>query len=196
MKPVFDEKGLATEAGEICCFYYDPMTMEYMGLSREYINVGVSMPGHSTDIDPGEKVLGKVPVFSNDAWVLIEDHRDEKVYAISDGSVSTVDYIGPIKDGYTSAAPTGKHQKWDGNKWVTDTDAQHAAEIAAAERERQGLLIQAAEVTSDWKTELALGIISDEDRSNLIEWMRYIREAKAVDISTAPYITWPAMPKY
>lgn len=28
MKPVFDENGLATQAGDIRCFYYDAVTME------------------------------------------------------------------------------------------------------------------------------------------------------------------------
>ncbi|EKP3054643.1 tail fiber assembly protein, partial [Escherichia coli] len=31
MKPVFDENGLATQAGDIRCFYYDAVTMEYAG---------------------------------------------------------------------------------------------------------------------------------------------------------------------
>lgn len=29
MKPVFDENGLATEPGEVRCFYYDAMTLEF-----------------------------------------------------------------------------------------------------------------------------------------------------------------------
>ncbi|MCV5283231.1 tail fiber assembly protein, partial [Escherichia coli] len=31
MKPVFDENGLATEPGEIRCYYYDIVTFEYIG---------------------------------------------------------------------------------------------------------------------------------------------------------------------
>ncbi|MDY8053243.1 tail fiber assembly protein, partial [Escherichia coli] len=45
MKPVFDVNGLATEPGEIRCYYYDAVTSEYMGWSDEFINIGVSMPG-------------------------------------------------------------------------------------------------------------------------------------------------------
>ncbi len=165
-----------------------------MGWSDEYINVGVSMPGHSTDIDPGEEVTGKIAVFSNGEWVQNEDHRGDTVYSTADGSVSTVDYIGPIKAGYTSIAPSGPYQKWDGKKWVTDTDAQHAADVEAANQQKQALLDNAAEVTSDWKTELALGIIGDEDKVSLIEWMNYTKAVKAVDTSTAPDITWPTPP--
>ncbi|HDT4530911.1 TPA: tail fiber assembly protein, partial [Enterobacter chengduensis] len=46
MKPVFDKDGLATEPGNIRCFYYNPETGEYSGWSDEYINLGVSMPGY------------------------------------------------------------------------------------------------------------------------------------------------------
>lgn len=194
MKPVFDENGLAKEAGEIRCYYYDAVTFEYMGWSDEYINIGVSMPGDSTDIDPGDEVAGKVAVFQNVGWVLNEDHRGETVYSTADASASTVDYIGPVKDGYTSAAPSGPYQKWDGKKWVTDTDAQHAADVKAADKQKAALLVEAQETISFWQTELQLDIISDEDKASLITWMQYIKEVQAVDTSKAPDITWPTPP--
>ncbi|EPL4526766.1 tail fiber assembly protein [Enterobacter asburiae] len=194
MKPIFDENGLATEPGEIRCYYYDAMTFEYMGWSDEYINIGVSMPGDSTDIDPGNEVAGKVAVFQNGGWVLNEDHRGETVYSTSDASASTVDYIGPIKDGYTSITPSGPYQKWDGKKWVTDTDAQHAADVKAADKQKAALLSEAQGTISFWQTELQLGIISDEDKASLIAWMNYIKALQAIDTSKAPDINWPLKP--
>lgn len=194
MKPVFDENGLATEPGEIRCYYYDAVTFEYMGWSDEYINIGVSMPGDSTDIDPGDEVAGKVAVFQSGGWVLNEDHRGETVYSTADASASTVDYIGPVKDGYTSVAPSGPYQKWDGKKWITDTDAQHAVDVKAADKQKTALLVEAQETISFWQTELQLGIISDEDKARLIAWMQYIKAVQAVDTSKAPDITWPEKP--
>ena len=194
MKPVFDENGLATEAGDIRCFYFDPVTFEYTGWSDEYINVGVSMPGHSTDIDPGDEVDGKIAVFTNGQWDLYEDHRGGTVYSTTDASAVTVDYIGPVKDGYTTVAPSGPYQKWDGKKWVTDTDAQHAADVEAADQQKAALLTEAQETISFWQTELQLGIISDEDKASLIAWMNYIKAVQAVDKSKAPDITWPTPP--
>ncbi|HCM9670811.1 TPA: tail fiber assembly protein [Enterobacter roggenkampii] len=194
MKPVFDENGLAKEAGEIRCYYYDAVTFEYMGWSDEYINIGVSMPGDSTDIEPGDEVAGKVAVFQSCGWVLNEDHRGETVYSTADASASTVDYIGPVKDGYTSLAPSGPYQKWDGKKWITDTDAQHAADVKAADKQKTALLVEAQETISFWQTELQLGIISDEDKASLISWMQYIKAVQAVDTSKAPDITWPEKP--
>lgn len=195
MKPVFDENGLATEPGEIRCYYYDAVTFEYMGWSDEYINIGVSLPGDSTDIDPGDEVAEKVAVFQNGGWVLNEDHRGETVYSTADATSSTVDYIGPVKDGYTSVAPTGPYQKWDGKKWMADTDAQHAADVIAADKQKAALLVEAQETISFWQTELQLGIISEEDKASLIGWMNYIKALKAVKTSTAPEITWPKQPE-
>lgn len=195
MKPVFDENGLATEQGEIRCYYYDAETFEYMGWSDEYINIGVSMPGDSTDINPVDEVAGKVAVFQSGGWVLNEDHRGETVYSTADASASTVDYIGPVKDGYTSVAPSGPYQKWDGKKWITDTDAQHAADVKAADKQKAALLVEAQETISFWQTELQLGIISEEDKASLIGWMNYIKALKAVKTSTAPEITWPKQPE-
>lgn len=194
MKPVFDENGLATEAGDIRCFYYDSFTYEYTGWSDEHINVGVSMPGNSTDIDPGDEVSGQVAVFGNGGWAMHEDHRGDTVYSTTDGTASTVDYIGPVRDGYTTVAPSVPYDKWDGEKWVTDTDAQHAADVEAADQQKAALLVEAQETISFWQTELQLGIISDEDKASLIAWVQYIKTVQAIDTSKAPDITWPVPP--
>lgn len=195
MNPVFDKNGLAIEAGDIRCFYYDSITSEYMGWSDEYINIGVSMPGHSTDIDPGGEVVGKIAVFANGQWDMDEDHRGDTVYSTTDASTYTIDYIGPVKDGYTTVAPSGPYQKWDGKKWVTDNDAQHAADVEAADQLKAALLMEAQETISFWQTELQLGIISDEDKASLIAWMQYIKAVRAVDTSKAPNIEWPKKPE-
>lgn len=195
MKPVFDNSGLASQAGDIRCFYYDELTGEYTGWSDEFINIGVSMPSDSTDIDPGDEAEGKIAVFTNGQWKLNEDHRGEIVYSTSNASDSMVDYIGPIKDGYTAAPPSGPYQKWNGKKWVTDSDAQHAANVEAAEQQKAALLAEAQETISFWQTELQLGIISDEDKSSLIAWMRYIKAVQAIDTSKAPDIDWPEKPE-
>ena len=192
MKPVFDENGLAIEPGDIRCFYFDPVTSQYTGWSDEYVNVGVSMPGHSTDIDPGDEVEGIIAVFTNGHWNLDEDHRGDTVYSTADASASTVDYIGPVKEGYTTVAPSGHYKKWDGKKWVTDKDAQQAADVEAADQQKAILLTEAQETISLWQTELQLGIISDEDKENLIAWMQYIKAVQAVDTSKAPDINWPS----
>lgn len=194
MKPVFDKDGLATEPGNIRCFYYNPETGEYSGWSDEYINLGVSMPGYSTDKDPGDEVSGRVAVFKDGEWTQEEDHRGETVYSITDAKSSTVDYIGPIHAGFTGISPSGPYQKWNGKKWVTDTAAQHAADVESAEQQKAALLLEAKATISLWQTELQLGIISDEDKASLIAWMNYIKAVQAIDTPKAPDITWPIPP--
>ncbi|WP_266165040.1 tail fiber assembly protein [Escherichia coli] len=142
MKPVFDENGLATEPGEIRCYYYDIVTFEYIGWSDEYINIGVSMPGNSTDIDPGNELTGKVAVFENGGWVLKEDHRGKTVYSTTDGMPHTIDYIGPINNGYTNIAPSDPFQKWDGKKWVSDPNAKYAADVEVEDNQKAILVVK------------------------------------------------------
>ncbi|MBM6608856.1 tail fiber assembly protein [Enterobacteriaceae bacterium RIT814] len=194
MKPVFDTNGLAAVAGQIRVYYFSNDTGEYQGRSDEYINIGVSMPGNSTNIDPGEHSMREVPVFENGEWKIKEDHRGDVVYSISSGDAFTVNYIGPVHDGYTTVAPSGSFDKWDGEKWLTDTDAQHAAAVETANRQKALLLAESQETISFWQTELQLGMISEEDKARLIIWMNYIKAVKAVDTSTAPDISWPKPP--
>ena len=66
--------------------------------------------------------------------------------------------------------------------------------VAEAESTKAALLSSANSLTDDWRTELALGIISEDDKSLLTDWMIYIRDVKSVDTSTAPDITWPEKP--
>lgn len=194
MKPVFDESGLALTSGNLRCFYYDALTSEYMGWSEEYINVGVSMPGHSTDINPGDDVVGEVSVFTGNGWQKNKDLRGQTVYSTESVEASTIDYIGPVKSGYTSKVPSTPYDEWNGNTWVTDADAMHVAIVTAADLHKKSLLEAARMITSDWKAELELGIISDKDKMSLIAWLDYIKELKAVDTSKAPDINWPVQP--
>ncbi|WP_270350279.1 tail fiber assembly protein [Escherichia coli] len=196
MKPVFDENGLAAESGDIRCFYFDPSTFEYTGWSDEHINVGVSMPGHSTDVDPGDEVAGKVAVFVSGQWELKEDHRGEIVYSIVDASSSTVDYIGEIKPEFTKLMPITRFDKWDGEKWVTDTEAQHSAAVEAAEAQRQSLIDAAMASISLIQLKLRAGRkLTEAETNRLNAVLDYIDAVTVTDTSTAPDVIWPELPE-
>ncbi|EDT3961291.1 tail fiber assembly protein [Salmonella enterica] len=70
-----------------------------------------------------------------------------------------------------------------------------------AESQRQNLLDDANDATKDWRTELSLGVISDEDKASLVKWMTYIKALNALDLSgvknEAGYnaIKWPDKPE-
>ncbi|ENP2198809.1 tail fiber assembly protein [Salmonella enterica] len=72
---------------------------------------------------------------------------------------------------------------------------------AKAETTRQKLLDDANSVITDWRTELALGEISDNDKDSLTKWMAYIRELKSLvltgisDEATFNKIQWPVLPQ-
>lgn len=67
--------------------------------------------------------------------------------------------------------------------------------IDEAKGRRVNLITEAKDAISLWQTELQLGIISDDDKANLIAWMKYIQALNAVDTSTAPDIEWPVKPE-
>lgn len=69
---------------------------------------------------------------------------------------------------------------------------------AKAETTRQKLLNDADNAIKDWRTELALGIISDENKAALILWMNYINVLKSLDLAgeiTFTAIWWPSLPQ-
>jgi len=78
--------------------------------------------------------------------------------------------------------------------WGSPPAPTHAQKVAAAEQKKESLLSQATATTSDWRTELALGVIDDADKEKLVEWMQYIKAVKEVDTAIASDIVWPAAP--
>lgn len=72
---------------------------------------------------------------------------------------------------------------------------------AMAERTRNELIAAARSTINEWQTELALGTISDADKSQLIEWLDYIRAVKSVDLTNLvteaafDAVEWPAIPE-
>ncbi|ESN50403.1 tail assembly chaperone [Enterobacter sp. MGH 16] len=112
-----------------------------------------------------------------------------------------IDELIPVADSvfaeYSAMPPDGKIRGISADRLPEWTDAPQLTteeQIALAERKRQTLLAKANEVTADWRTELSLGIIDDDDKAKLTAWMMYIKAVKAVDISNAPIFIWPTKP--
>ncbi|EBZ2289114.1 tail assembly chaperone [Salmonella enterica subsp. enterica serovar Hvittingfoss] len=65
----------------------------------------------------------------------------------------------------------------------------------------QKLLNDADNAIKDWRTELTLGIISDENKAALILWINYINVLKSLDLAgisdedTFTAIRWPSLPQ-
>jgi hypothetical protein len=191
---VLDNTKIATEAGNITVYNFAAQTGEYTGSSDEYLAVGIGLPAHSTDIEPGIAGDGYVMVFAEQAWSRQEDHRGEVVYSTADRSASTIDYIGAIKDGFTSVAPASIYDSWNGSAWVTDTSAQHAAAVSAATLHAQQLVDAAMQSVSVIQLKLQAGrTLTDTEKTKLNNVLDYIDAVNAVDKSTAPDVNWPVL---
>ncbi|KZH20986.1 tail fiber assembly protein [Escherichia coli] len=62
------------------------------------------------------------------------------------------------------------------------------------ENQKKILLQQAREKTQFWQTQLTLGIITDSDRQQLMNWMRYVQQVETTDTSVLP-VTFPEPPE-
>ncbi len=188
---------IATVAGDIIVFNYDDKTREYLSSSVEYLAVGVGLPANACTDAPGESKEGFAICRTADftTWEYVADHRGETVYSTQTGESVIVSLPGDYPENTTTLAPATPYDTWNGSEWVTDTEAQHAADVEAAEQQKAALLLEAKATISLWQTELQLGIIGDEDKASLIAWVNYIKAVQAVDTSKAPDITWPDKPE-
>lgn len=194
---VLNKENIATEAGDITVFNYDSVTREYLFSTVEYLAVGVGIPAASCTDAPGEEKASYAICRTAElsGWEYIVDHRGEDVFSTETGEPVAITLLGDYPENTTTLAPSTPYDTWNGSEWVTDTEAQHTADVAAAEQQKAALLAEAQATISFWQTELQLGIISDEDKASLIAWMNYIKAVQAVDTSTAPDINWPEKPE-
>ncbi|EKK7325086.1 tail fiber assembly protein, partial [Escherichia coli] len=137
-----DENGFATEDGYITVYNYDGVTREYIGLAVEYLPVGVGVPGNSCVDAPISKKDGFAVCRTADltGWEYVADHRGEIIYSTETGESKEITAPGDYPENTTTIAPLTPYDEWDGEKWVTDTEAQHSAAVEAAEAQRQSLI--------------------------------------------------------
>ncbi len=196
-KAALNKSGITTKAGEMTVYNYDSETREFLASSVEFLAVGVGIPANScTDAPPDNKAgFAICRTASCDGWEYVTDHRNETVYDTETGQPVEIIALGEYPASVTTVAPLTPYDRWIGSEWVTDTDAQKAGQVAAAEQKKASLLAEAQSTISLWQTELQLGSISDDDKTSLISWMAYIKELQAVDADTAPGdIDWPVSP--
>ena len=67
-------------------------------------------------------------------------------------------------------------------------------QIAVAEEKKQALIAEATDKTELWRAQLALGIITDEDKARLKEWMLYVQKIQIAEVIIDPNANWPVKP--
>ncbi|STL15615.1 tail fiber assembly protein from lambdoid prophage [Escherichia coli] len=88
-----------------------------------------------------------------------------------------------IKDGYVTLSPLTPYDKWDGEKWVTDTEAQHSAAVEAAEAQRQSLIDAAMASISLIQLKLQAGRkLTQPENTRLNAVLDYIDAVTATEI--------------
>lgn len=189
--------GFCSASGYIDVYKYNVLTREYIGIDSEYLTVGVGLPANCCSDMPGNFREGFAVCRSvdNSRWEYIKDHRGETVYSTETGVPVVIERPGDYPEATTTLTPVTPYDIWKDGKWVTDNEAQHVAEVDAAEQQKTELLAEAQAIISLWQTELQLGIINDDDKASLIAWMNYIKAVQAVNTSIAPDVIWPDKPE-
>ncbi|CAM7700694.1 Tail fiber assembly protein [Morganella morganii] len=193
---VFDENGLATVPGwaEVYCCH--PLTREYTGKSMDEVPLGFSLKADAYPDKPELPAPGFAIVRSEDGkrWLHVEDHRGKTAYDKTTKEKVLINNVGALPDNLTLLEPQTPFDIWNGKKWVTDKVAKKKSDIAMAEAQKQVLIAEANQNIQMWQTQLMLGIITEEDKTSLKEWMQYVQKVQATDVSAAPDIHWPVKP--
>lgn len=102
-----------------------------------------------------------------------------------------------VMETFSGTPPSGMRLGADkkGNPaWVDIPPLTHEQHVTIIEAQKQALIAEASQKTQLWQTQLMLGIITDEDKASLKEWMLYVQEVQAVDSSLGAGIVWPTPP--
>lgn len=193
-KIILDKNGLAKTSGTLTVFNYDAESGEFTGATDEYLPQGVGVPANACSSAPPSVDAGFVAIYQQGAWQVVADHRGETIYSTLDGAVIEIRSPGDYPTGTTPLAPATVFDKWDGEEWVTDTDALQAATIRIAEAEKTARIVEANNVTQLWQTQLLLGVITDADKVSLTAWMKYAQAVQSLDTGIVQDITWPEKP--
>ncbi|EFH1056052.1 tail fiber assembly protein [Escherichia coli] len=191
---VLNSEIIATKAGNITVYNYDGETREYISTSNEYLAVGVGIPACSCLDAPGSYKTGYAICRSADfnSWEYVPDHRGEIVFSTETGESKEIKAPGDYPENTTTIAPLTPYDKWDGEKWVTDTEAQHGA----AEAQRQSLIDTAMASISLIQLKLQAGRkLTQAETTRLNTVLDYIDVVTATDTSTAPDVIWPELPE-
>ncbi|WP_407230833.1 tail fiber assembly protein [Escherichia coli] len=189
---------IATVAGDMTVYNYDNTTREYISSSTEYLAVGVGIPACSCLDAPVTHKAGYAICRSADfnSWEYVPDHRGEIIYSTETGESKEITALGDYPENTTTIAPLTPYDKWDGEKWVTDTEAQHSAALDAAEVKRQSLIDAAMASISLIQLKLQAGRkLTQAETTRLNAVLDYIDAVTTTDTSTAPEINWPIPPE-
>lgn len=195
IKAVFDSNFIATQAGSVQVFHFDSNSREFIGIEDIYVPLGVGIPAFTCLDEPPVQNEYQVAVRSEDNsfWSVTDDFRGIPAYDLQTLASHVINELGPIPDTVTTSAPSTPYDKWDGSAWVTDADAQHIADIAAADLQKKQMITQVSGDISILQDAVNLNMATDDEKSRLTALQAYRVQLNRVDTSFAPNIVWPVM---
>ncbi|MEX9876082.1 tail fiber assembly protein [Providencia rettgeri] len=193
----FNENGFADKDGWVIVYKIDLRTREYLNVDIERTMEGFSL-SESSFIDmpelPTKSNIAIIRSVDGKSWLHVTDHRGEAAYSTETRQPLEVDFIGDLPDTLTLLEPKTEFDKWNGKKWVTDTEAQKAALVEQAEQEKLQRLEEANNTITYLQDAIEVGLNDDDYQAKLTAWKTYRVLLNRVDTSLAPDIDWPQKP--
>ncbi|MFG0741113.1 tail fiber assembly protein [Providencia sp. TYF-12] len=196
-KAQLDEQGLATVAGWVEIYLCDSVTREYTRASLDNVPFGGSVVADAYLDKPEIPTKSGIAIIRSDdekSWLQVSDYRGKIAYSTENGQPIAIDFIGDLPDTLTLLEPKTEFDKWNGKKWVTDTEAQKAMLVEQAEQEKTQRLEEAEQNILMLERKVRLGMATDEEIELLRQWEIYSIKASDIDTSIAPDIDWPKKP--
>lgn len=146
--------------------------MKYALIENNYVTNIIEWDGE------GDIFSDKSPLQNNDA-------------NIGDVVIDGVLYVKP-RNGFDYIF-NEKTKQWNITK--EGQELKDKIEISMVTQKKIDLLSSAKNVISIWQSKLLLGIITDDDKSKLLEWLTYIDELQAINAPVGSDIEWPQPPE-
>ncbi|MDT3252746.1 tail fiber assembly protein [Serratia sp. root2] len=192
---VIGKNGLATAAGWLTVYNSSAQNGEYTGASVEYIPVGVGLPAGGHQDAPQLPADSSLAIQrQGSAWQLVADHRGKTAFFIQTGQSVIISQIGELDAALTFLAPATPFDSWDGQKWVTDEDAQHRSQVETAQEELARRTTAATTAIAPLQDAVDTEIATDAEQAALLAWKKYRVALSRIDADTAPDIAWPELP--
>lgn len=187
---------IANDTQDVEIASYDNSNLEFGGVFTYRAIDGCGLPPRTCfDIPDRRHGFAAVRNVDDSGWDYVEDHRGETVYNTETGDEQVASWLGAHPHNVTPLKPATPHDKWDGNKWVTDTESQKAELVAQANAIKSTLQREAEGAIKPLERAKSLGIATPNELETLTEWEKYSVYLMRVDTSLAPNIEWPQKPQ-
>ncbi|MEY0303813.1 tail fiber assembly protein [Providencia manganoxydans] len=196
-KAQFNEQGLAIVGGWAEIYICDSITREYIRASLDNVPFGASVVADAYLDAPELPEKDDIAIVRSEdkkSWLHVTDHRGKTAYNTETRQPIEVDFIGDLPDTLTLLEPKTEFDKWNGKKWITDTEAQKAALVADADNEKAQRLDEANNMITYLQEAVDVDLATEAETAALQEWKKYRVLLNRVDTSTASDIDWPEKP--